>query len=339
MQICEITGSAFTLSSVLGTLHDPKLPSKCYGGDLSESLKSGVNDVIVVRQSDGTLKSTPLQARVGKLSGWRTLFKSREGKKAKLYVNNIRSLSEQNLILSDSGSVFIHQWRSVARCSFTNDEIQTMALNEGINEALLVVEDLDIELTFKIHLLSQDNRLVITDIDGTITSSDVSGFIGGSIGVDVTHSGVVEFFDKVSSNGYIVVYLTARPMLFDSVTREYVFNTLQNIDSPTFVSYSMPRGPLFLSPISAEAALTADAEVMKLSTLKSILDLFNLKQDVVAGAYGNKNSDTEAYLNSGIRGGRIFLINEDSQILNVETGNNSSYKLQALQIDKYYPIK
>jgi len=125
----EISGTAFTLTSVLGSTNDPNLPDRCYGGDLSESLKSGANDVVIVPQTDGTLKSTPLQVRVGKLSNWRTLFKSRKGKVAKLYINNVRALSESRLILSDSGSVFIKRSRSYPSCSFTNEELQSIMSN------------------------------------------------------------------------------------------------------------------------------------------------------------------------------------------------------------------
>jgi len=60
------------------------------------------------------------------------------------------------------------------------------------------VDGLDIELSFKIHIIYQNDRLVITDIDGTITKSDIGGFIGGSIlGREVAHPGVVDFFDRV----------------------------------------------------------------------------------------------------------------------------------------------
>ena len=335
----EISGTAFTLTSVLGSTNDPNLPDRCYGGDLSESLKSGANDMVIVPQTDGTLKSTPLQVRVGKLSNWRTIFKSRKGKIAKLYINNVRVLPESRLILSDSGSVFIKRRRSYPSCTFTNDELQSiMSYVRGrVNEGLLVVDELDIELSFKIHILYQNDRMVITDVDGTITKSDIGGFIGGSIlGRQVSHPGVVEFFERVSSQGYIVVYLTARPIAFDGVTREYLFGTLQNV-SGLADHYSIPNGPLFLSPISAEAALTADADVMKRRTIKSLLDLFDVKQDVVEGAYGNKNTDTEAYLESGIREDRVFQINETSKMINVGTRNISTYNLQKNTIDEYYP--
>lgn len=334
-----ISGNNRALSIAVGVLQNAKLPSKCYGGDATESLKSGVNDMVIVTQSDGTLKSTPLQARVGKLSNWKTLFKSREGKEAKLYVNNIRALPEAHLILSDSGAVFVHRRRENPSCLFTNEEMQGMVIAGGINDAIIVVDELDIELSFKIYVYYQNDRLVITDIDGTITTSDIKGFLVGNVGVDVHHSGVVEFFNKVSFNGYKVVYLTARPLAFDTMTREYLFDTLQNVDGrlPNFIRYSLPKGPMIMSPISAKAAITADADVMKLETLKSLLNLFDIKHDVVAGAYGNKNTDTEAYLKSGIRGDRVFLINENSKLVNVATGNVSSYQLQAEGIDQYYP--
>ena len=335
----DINGSAFSFTSAFGTLHDPKLPSKCYGNDLSESLKSGVNDIVIVQQSDDSFKSTPFQARVGKLSNWKTLFKSREGKQAKLYVNNIRALGDVNLLLSDSGAVFIHRPRSMASCSFTSEEMQNMALDRESNDGLVVVEDLDIELKFKIYVFNQRDRLVVTDIDGTITTSDVGGFLGGSIGVGVEQPRVVEFFNKVNYNGYKVLYLTARPMAFDGLTREYLFETLQDVDGnpPDFIRYSLPIGPLFMSPISAEKAISANAEVMKLSTLTSIIDLFDSKEESINGAYGNKNSDTESYLKSGIQGENVYLVNNQGKIVNVATGNITSYRLQSKMVNEYYP--
>ena len=48
----------------------------------SESLKSGANDVVVVRQDDGHLLSTPFVVMVGKFSNWRTIIRSRQGRQA-----------------------------------------------------------------------------------------------------------------------------------------------------------------------------------------------------------------------------------------------------------------
>ena len=52
------------LNSIFEATNDPRLPEQCYGSDLSNSLKTGVNDVVIVRQSDGSLKSTRFQFQI-----------------------------------------------------------------------------------------------------------------------------------------------------------------------------------------------------------------------------------------------------------------------------------
>ena len=42
-------------------------------------------------------------------------------------------------------------------------------------------------------------------------------------------------------------------------------------------------------------------------------------------------------LKSGISGGKIFLINEDSKMINVATGDATSYPLQAQAVNQLYP--
>ena len=51
IKVNEISSSALSFSTIFGTRHDPVLPCQCYGGDLSESLKSGVNDVVIAQLS------------------------------------------------------------------------------------------------------------------------------------------------------------------------------------------------------------------------------------------------------------------------------------------------
>ena len=57
-------------------------------------------------------------------------------------------------------------------------ELQELNLQPGVNLAKYVVEDMDIVLEFNVFLYEEDDKLVITDIDGTITKSDikVNGF-------------------------------------------------------------------------------------------------------------------------------------------------------------------
>ena len=69
----------------------------------------------------------------------------------------------------------------------------------------------------------QRHRMVLTDIDGTITTSDVTGFVLPQLGIESHHRDVVEFLDRVSRNGHAVVYLSARPMSLGKTTRGYLF--------------------------------------------------------------------------------------------------------------------
>ena len=76
---------------------------ECYFGSTAETVVTGANDVVVVEQADGTRKATQLQIRVGKLSSFLSLFRSREGKLGKVYVNNFRVGSD--LHLTEAGTV------------------------------------------------------------------------------------------------------------------------------------------------------------------------------------------------------------------------------------------
>ena len=51
---------------------------------------------------------------------------------------------------------------------------------------------------------------MISDIDGTITKSDVLGHVLPVIGRDWAQSGVAELFTKIKNNGYHMAYLSAR---------------------------------------------------------------------------------------------------------------------------------
>ena len=52
-------------------------------------------------------------------------------------------------------------------------------------------------------------KLIITDIDGTITKSDLRGFIFSNI-FKWYHKNVFKFFIKLEDNNIIVIYLSMR---------------------------------------------------------------------------------------------------------------------------------
>ncbi len=104
------------------------------------------------------------------------------------------------------------------------------------------VPSLSVEIPFLVYLLNQEDRLVFTDVDGTITEEDVTGRVFPAFGIKVrrsrsfkkqigctspfhqaNHDGVVKLYDEIVRNGYVMIYLTGRSMGEDSGLREYLF--------------------------------------------------------------------------------------------------------------------
>jgi phosphatidate phosphatase PAH1 len=95
-----------------------------------------------------------------------------------------------------------------------------------------------------------------------------------------------------------------------------------------------------MSPKSfAEAMIDAmsDPSSVKANTIKAILKLFDIKENAVVGAYGNRNSDTKAYLEAGIPSNLIFLVNPESILRRVSDGKRTSYFQHATNVSSMYP--
>jgi len=63
---------------------------------------------------------------------------------------------------------------------------------------------------------------VISDIDGTITKSDVLGHVLPFLGRDWSHPGVVSLYNNIENRGYKFLYLSSRPIGQAKYTKEYL---------------------------------------------------------------------------------------------------------------------
>lgn len=119
-----------------------------------------------------------------------------------------------------------------------------------------------------IYLWKWDDRVVVSDIDGTITKSDVLGHILPIIGTDWAQSGVAQLFTQIQDNGYKMLYLSARAIGQAQITREYLRSIKQG-------DVTLPDGPLLLNPTSLMSALHREViekkpEEFKIACLKDI---------------------------------------------------------------------
>ena len=161
----------------------------------SDALKTGANDILVVEQSDGSLKSTKIEAQVGKFNSFTSLFTSRRGKKVDVFINGQKMIFNQPLIVSGSGKISFN--RQSNRYDIQNNEWQSISLNPGRNPGVFKVEALGVTISFNVFKFDQNSKLVLTDIDGTITESDTLGHVGYYVGFSAEHDDVVELFHKI----------------------------------------------------------------------------------------------------------------------------------------------
>ncbi|PIO62829.1 LNS2 protein [Teladorsagia circumcincta] len=79
-----------------------------------------------------------------------------------------------------------------------------------------------------IYLYKWYERIVISDIDGTITKSDVLGHVIPAIGGTWAHAGVAELYTRIKNNGYKMVYLSSRAIGQSHTTKQYLKSIAQD---------------------------------------------------------------------------------------------------------------
>lgn len=95
----------------------------------------------------------------------------------------------------------------------TSEQIQSLNLKPGMNELEFSVTTAyqgTSRCKCYVFRWKHTDKVVISDIDGTITKSDVLGHILPMVGKDWAQLGVAELFTKIEQNGYKLLYLSAR---------------------------------------------------------------------------------------------------------------------------------
>ncbi|KAJ1532045.1 hypothetical protein ONE63_000676 [Megalurothrips usitatus] len=231
------------------------------------------------------------------------------------------------------------KYRKTLRLS--SEQIAQLNLHEGTNEVVFSVTTAYQGTTrckCNIYKWRFDDKIVISDIDGTITKSDVLGHILPIVGKDWAQSGVAQLFTKIQNNGYRLLYLSARAIGQARVTREYLRSIKQD-------DLSLPDGPLLLNPTSLMSALHREVierkpEEFKISCLRDIQALFPSHCKPFYAGYGNKINDVWAYRAVGIPIFRIFTINHRGELKHELTQTfQSSYLNMSCIVDQMFPAR
>ncbi|CAH8827939.1 unnamed protein product [Trichobilharzia szidati] len=181
------------------------------------------------------------------------------------------------------------------------------------------------------------DKIVVSDVDGTITRSDLLGHLLPMLGHDWTHPGVARLYNRIRNNGYQFVYLSARALGQAGITRSYLRQVVQDSAS------RLPDGPILLSPNSLLHAFHQEViinkpEIFKTQCLQDVCDLFPKGTCPLYAGFGNKVNDVFAYQEAGIQLCHIFTINPRGEVRNeYQHVRSTTYQELGDSVDLYFP--
>ncbi|CAI8599231.1 unnamed protein product [Vicia faba] len=220
----------------------------------------------------------------------------------------------------------------------TSEQIASLNLKEGRNivtftfsTAMLGKQQVDAQ----IYLWKWNDRIVISDVDGTITKSDVLGQFMPLVGVDWSQSGVAHLFSAVKENGYQLLFLSARSISQAYITRQFLLNLKQD-------GKILPEGPVVISPDGLFPSLYREVirrvpHEFKIACLESIKALFPSDCNPFYAGFGNRDTDEISYLKVGIPLGKIFIINPRGEIVVNRCIDTKSYTSMHALVNGMFP--
>lgn len=204
----------------------------------------------------------------------------------------------------------------------THEQLESLNLKPGANAVTFQVNSRlqgCQKISGKIFLWDYRTKIVISDVDGTITRSDVMGHVMPRFGNDWSHHGIADFFTKISKNGYQFIYLTARAIGQAETTRGYIYSLRQENGERM-----LPEAPIVMSPDRLMRSFNREVilkkpQVFKIACLKNIVKLFPKDHPPFYCGFGNRDSDAVSYREVGVPLGKIFIINPDGDIHHFES--------------------
>ena len=195
-----------------------------------------------------------------------------------------------------------------------------LGLKPGKNELVFSVESMlwgRQTVKCDCYLWSSNAKVVISDIDGTITKSDVLGHILPNVGLDWSHPGVAPLFKHIRANGYKVLYLSARPVGQAEQTKRFISGIVQKDREGRKVS--LPSGPVLMSHDGVLKSLHREVIVkrpheFKIACLDSVKGCFPHGWHPFYAGFGNRVTDEFSYREVGVPEGKIFTIDHTGQI-------------------------
>ena len=183
-----------------------------------------------------------------------------------------------------------------------------------------------------------DDVVVVSDVDGTITRSDVRGMLNtvvlprmGYAAGEYAHPGVCVLFSRLARTfACRFVYVTSRPLDLADETRAYIDSVSQPASGAAAGAAALPSGPVVTDSTSYAGSLRREvidksSHVFKAAFLVSLRTCFEragrdlARAPVFMAGFGNRPTDSVAYAAAGVAQHLTFIINSRS-IISVGAG-------------------
>ncbi|KAG0569935.1 hypothetical protein KC19_6G126500 [Ceratodon purpureus] len=173
----------------------------------------------------------------------------------------------------------------------------------------------------RIYRWEWNSNVVVVDMDGTITRSELRGILHCYTEEHYLHPEVSTFFLYLKALGYKVIYLTARPITTIKSTRKYLVDDFDQFQREEFTK--LPDGPVFtscdgrirttLNYVGVATGLGGASHFdFKASFLTEIRKLFY--DGALRAGFGNTEADKRSYRSVGIPEERIFDVKKGGRI-------------------------
>lgn len=255
--------------------------------------------------------------------------------KKEIKIENKNKLEKEELKKKDY-NLFKKKYKSFFPSS---NQLQQLELKPGRNEICFVCKTTSSgiqTLKSSIYLWPSTSSIVISDVDGTITRSDVLGQVLPFLGRDWTHDGVIDLFTEITKRGYKMLYLTARAIGQSTMTKNYLDSLIQE-------KKALPPGPLFMSPDGLFTSFKREViekkpHLLKIPLLTELKNLFPEEAKPFFAGFGNRETDGVAYRYLEVPLNNIFIIDTSSNVLRLGDTKKTTYKLLSNNLDGIFPF-
>ena len=263
--------------------------------EVGEGDRAAVFDAHRVEQSDASdVNKNVLMYRIGE-----EYFKEEEVLKKIVQQQQQRSVKreeeEKKMIITRRGE---------------DEMLKMLMLRDGENKLEFEYEvggGVQERMEMRVYKYKQHDMLIVSDIDGTITKSDVLGYVLPYVGMNWHHKDLVQIYNVLVQRGYRMVYLTARSFTEYKTTRRYLDDVMSG-------EHKLPRGPVLLYPSTFMGGLRQELvkktqHVYKSNMLRDVQRAFASTSCIAAG-FGNQQSDAVAYRQVGVHDNFNFVIKD-----------------------------